>query len=95
MSTSGVTPHFRASQNSLYLHLLADTGNKWKKLRVREEYLPVPDIRARIRVPQGRKVKAVTLVRGATSVKFETRADWVHVTVPRVFIHEAIRVDLA
>jgi len=51
---SGVLPHLTATKDTILLHLLADTGNKTKKLRIREEFLPVENVKARIRVPEGR-----------------------------------------
>jgi Beta-galactosidase trimerisation domain len=92
---AGVMPHFMASRDVLLLHLLADTGNKNKHLRSREWFLPVTDIGARIRVPRGRTVRAVTLMRAGSRLPAEVREGWLEVTVPRVFIHEAVRVDLA
>ena len=79
----------------LLLHLLADTGNKNKHLRSREEFLPVVDIKVRIRVPQGRSVKSVSLLRSGQALPLALREGWLDVTVPRVWIHEAVRVDLA
>jgi hypothetical protein len=91
----GVTPHFMASRDVLLLHLLADTGNKNKHLRSREEFLPVPDVKVRIRVPQGRSVRSASLLRSGQSLPTAVRQDWLDATVPRVLIHEAVRVDLA
>jgi hypothetical protein len=90
-----VTPHFMASRDVLLLHLLADTGNKNKHLRSREEFLPVPDVKVRIRVPQGRSVRSASLLRSGQSLPTAVRQDWLDATVPRVLIHEAVRVDLA
>ena len=92
---SGVTPHFMASSDVLLLHLLADTGNKNKHLRSREEFLPVADVKVRIRVPQGRSVKSVSLLRSGQALPLAPREGWLDVTVPRVWIHEAVKVDLA
>jgi hypothetical protein len=91
----GVTPHFMASRDVLLLHLLADTGNKNKHLRSREQFLPVTDVKARIRVPQGRSVKSASLLRAGGKLPAAVRDGWLDVTVPRVLIHEAVRVDLA
>jgi hypothetical protein len=91
----GVIPHLTAARDTLLLHLLADTGNKGKKLRSREEFLPVENVKARIRLPQGRAVRSVSLLRSGQKFDATARAGWVEVTVPRVLIHEAIRVDLA
>jgi hypothetical protein len=91
----GVTPHFMASRDVLLLHLLADTGNKNKHLRSREEFLPVADIKARIRVPQGRSVKSASLLRSGEALPTAVHEGWLEVTVRRVWIHEAVKVDLA
>lgn len=92
---SGVMPHFMASRDELVLHLLADTGNKNKHLRAREEFLPVTDVKVRIRVPQGRSVRSVSLLRAGTTLATSSRSEWLEVTVPRVFVHEAVKADLA
>jgi hypothetical protein len=92
---SGVMPHFMASRDALVLHLLADTGNKNKHLRSREEFLPVADVKIRIRVPQGRSVRAVSLMQAGASLAAQPRNGWLEVTVARVFVHEAVKVDLA
>jgi hypothetical protein len=91
----GVMPHFMSSANTLLLHLLADTGNKNKHLRAREEFLPVEGVKLRIRVPQGRSVQAVSLLRAGTRLPANPRNGWLDVTVPRVLVHEAVKVDLA
>jgi hypothetical protein len=90
----GVTPQFMASRDTLVLHLLADTGNKNKHLRAREEFLPVTDVKVRIRVPQGRSVRSVSLLRAGTAVAASPRNGWLEVTVPRVLVHEAVKADL-
>ena len=92
---SGVLPHLTFSRDTLLLHLLADTGNKFKKLRAREEFLPVENVKVKIRIPQGRTVKAVTLLRDGGPLRGVPAGGWLGATVPRVFIHEAVRVDLA
>jgi hypothetical protein len=91
----GVIPHFAAAPNTLLLHLLADVGNKTKKLRIREEFEPVHDVKTRIRIPQGRSVRAVSLLRSGEKLSAAPKDGWLDVTVPRIFIHEAVRVDLA
>jgi hypothetical protein len=91
----GVVAHFTSSPDTILLHLLADIGNKFKKLRAREEFVAVENVRARIRVPEGRSVRAVSLLRSGQALPASPRAGWLEVTVPRLRIHEAIRVDLA
>ena len=92
---SGVLPHLTATKDTILLHLLADTGNKTKKLRIREEFLPVENVKARIRVPEGRSVKSVSLLRSGAVLQTRAAGGWLDVTIPRIFIHEAVRVDLA
>ena len=92
---SGVTPHFMASRDVLLLHLLADTGNKNKHLRSREEFLPVADVKVRIRIPQQRSVRSALLLNSGQSLPSTVRDGWLDVAVPRVWIHEVVKVDLA
>jgi hypothetical protein len=92
---SGLMPQLMASRDTILLHLIADTGNKTKKLRIREEFLPVLNVTVRVRLPDGRAVRSVSLMRAGTTLASATRDGWVEVTVPRVLIHEAVRVDLA
>jgi hypothetical protein len=87
-------PQLMASRDTILLHLVADTGNKTKKLRMREEFLPVDDVKVRVRVPDGRSVRGVSLMRAGTKLAPTARAGWIEVTVPRVLVHEAVRVDL-
>jgi hypothetical protein len=91
----GLMPHFVSSPNALLLHLLADTGNKWKKYHAREHFLPLSDVKTRIRLPQGRQQKSVGLLRAGTWAQHAVRDGWIEVTVPRVPIHEAVYVELA
>ena len=91
---SGVTPHLTATRDTILLHLLADTGNKTKKLRIREEFLPVENVKVRIRIPEGRPVKSVSLLRAGAPLPSRVANGWLDVTVPRVFIHEAVRVEV-
>ena len=91
----GLMPQFAMSQNTLLLHMLANTGNISKKLLVREQFLPVTDVKVRVRVPQGRQVKSVSLLRAGQNPKWVLRQDWVELTVPRVLIHEAVQVELS
>jgi hypothetical protein len=90
----GLMPQFAASQDTLLLHLLANTGNIWKKLLVQEEYLPVTNVRVRLRLPQGRSAKSVALMWSATAPSWNVRDGWVELTVPQVQVYEVIRVAL-
>ena len=92
---SGLMPHYMASRDVILLHLLADVGNKSKHLRIREEFVALTDVKVTIRVPQGRTVRQATLLRAGTPLPSTPRNGWLDVTVPRVFVHEAVKLDLA
>jgi hypothetical protein len=89
----GLMPHLMASKDTILLHLLADTGNKNKHLRPRESFLPVTNVKVRLRTP--REPKAVSLLRTGERLPVTTHEGGIEVIVPRVLIHEAVRVDLA
>jgi len=90
----GLMPQFVSSPDTLLLHLLANTGNIWKKLLVQEEFLPVKNVRVRLRVPQGRSAKSVALMWSGVAPSWSVRDGWVELTVPQVQVYEVIRVDL-
>ena len=91
---SGLTAHFMASSAVLVLHLLANTGNKSKHFKIREEFLPLENVKVRIRVPKGKAVSGVSLLRSGYTLPVSPWDGWVDLIVPRVFIHEAVKVDL-
>jgi hypothetical protein len=90
----GLMPQFASSPDTLLLHLLANTGNIWKKLLVEEEFLPVKNVRVRLRLPRGRSAKSVILMWSGTKPSWSVRDGWVELTVPQVQVYEVIRVDL-
>ncbi len=91
----GLLPEFAASEDTMLLHLMADTGNIWKKNLVEETFLPVENVRVRIRVPTDRRVRSVELMWSKTNVQWTAKDGWVELTVPRVRIYEVVRVNLA
>jgi len=46
-------------------------------------------------VPEGRSVRSVSLLRSGASLPMAAQTGWLDVTIPRVWIHEAVRADLA
>jgi hypothetical protein len=90
---SGVTPHLMASDKCIVLHLLANVSDADHHFKTRQTFFPVENITVRIRVP--RSVASVTLLRAGTTIPMQQQGNWIAVTVPRVLIYEAIRVDLA
>jgi hypothetical protein len=89
----GVTPHYMASEKCIVLHLLVDVGDEDHHLKVRETFYPVENVTVRLRV-RG-KINSVSLMRAGTAVETKQVGEWITVTVPRVLVYEAIRVDLA
>jgi hypothetical protein len=94
-SRQGLMPEFTAAENTIVLHLMADTGNIWKKMLVRETFLPVENVRIRIKVPSAKQVRSVALMWSGTTVPWSVRSGWVELIVPRIRVYEAVRVDLA
>jgi hypothetical protein len=90
---SGVTPHYMASSSTIVLHLLADIGDKNKQYRTRERFVPVTDLRVRLRLPG--PMRSVSLMCSGDTPAVVEDGTWAEIKIPRVFIHEAIKVDLA
>lgn len=91
----GLMHQFAASRDVLLLHLLANTGNIWKEYLVEEDFLPVENFRIRIRLPEGRSAKSVSLMQSGKESAWKAREGWVELTVPQVEVYEIVRVDLA
>ena len=89
----GLMTQFAVAQNALLLHLVANTGNIWKKFLVQEEYLPLPNVQVRLRLPKGRTAKSVALLWSGTTPSWKVRDGWVELTVPRLHPYEAVYVE--
>jgi hypothetical protein len=90
----GLSCQFTASQDTLLLHLFANTGNIWKKLLVQESFLPIENIRVRLRLPQGRTAKSASLLWSGAAPSWKVTNGWVELAVPHVHLYELVRVDL-
>lgn len=90
---SGVTPHYMASEKHIVLHLLADVGDENLHPRSRERLFPIQNIKVRLRMPG--RVKTVTLMRAGAEAQFQQDGEWITVQVPRIWVYEAVQVDLA
>jgi hypothetical protein len=91
----GLMPYLAASSDALVLHLLAEAGNKERKFRTRESFLALQNVRVRLRVPAGRKVRRVSLLRSGRALPWTIEGDWIAAEVPEVLIYEAVYVELA
>jgi hypothetical protein len=80
--------------NSLMLHLTNWTGDKLERNGSNAYYLaPVENVRLRIRVPSGKRVRAVRLSIEAPFKKTQS-ASALELTIPRVEAYQGVRVDL-
>jgi hypothetical protein len=85
----------RAPGGDLGLWLCANVGFKDAAVgRMRQEYLPVANVEARIRVPEGKQVKSVHLVRSDRSVPFTVSDRYAVVKIPTLHIAELVHVSL-
>lgn len=91
---SSLISNLTSKENFIVLHLTNWTGNKFEKPLMNEYYLaPVENIRLKIRIPEGRKVKNVsTLVKA--DFKKKISGQYVEVTLPRVESYQGILVEL-
>jgi hypothetical protein len=90
----GLSSQFAASPDVLLLHLFANTGNIWKKLLVQESFLPIANVRVRLRIPQGRTAKSASLLWSGSAPSWKVANGWVELTIPQVHPYEVVRVDL-
>jgi type 1 glutamine amidotransferase len=60
-----------------------------------EDVLPVYDIKVKVRVPKGARVKAVYLAPEREAAKYRREGDYLLLTVPKVYIHRMVVVELA
>jgi hypothetical protein len=85
----------RAPNGDLALWILANVGFKDAAVgRMRQDYVPVSNVEVRIRVPEGRKVQSVELVREGQSSLFTREGDYVVITLPVVHIAELVHLAL-
>ena len=91
----GLAMQFASSPDVLLLHVFANTGNISKKFLVQESFLPVRNVRVRLRLPEGRRATSAVLLWSGVSLAPKVANGWVEVTVPQVHPYEVVRVDLA
>ena len=91
---AGLMSQLAVSPDALVLHLIANTGNIWKKLLVQEEFLPLPNVEVCLRLPEGRTAKSVALLWSRATPSWKVRDGWVELTVPQVHPYEVVHVEL-
>jgi hypothetical protein len=91
---SALIANLASKGDTLVLHLANWTGNKLERPGANEYYLaPVENVRVRLGVPSGKRVRNVSLLVKASFQK-QTSGAVVSVTLPRVEAYQGIRVDL-
>jgi hypothetical protein len=86
----------QAQDGDLMLWVLANVGFKDAAVgRMRQEYVPVGNIEVRVRVPEGRRVKSVGLMRAGQSARFTMDAGYAVATLPVVHVAEVVHLQLA
>ncbi len=94
-SEKGLLAQYSESPQAVLLHLIANTGNKVKKLRADECYLPVTNIPVAIRIPPGRSPTLARLLRADNPLRFLQKDGWVHLEVDSIYIHETVMLTLS
>jgi hypothetical protein len=80
--------------NTMVLHLTNWTGNKLERAGANEYYLaPVENVKVRITVPPGKRVRNVAMLVPA-QFKKDQKGATLEVSIPRVEAYQAIRIDL-
>ncbi len=83
-----------AGPDVLVLHLTNWTGNKLERAGANEYYVaPVENVRVRLTVPSGRRVRKVTLLVDAP-FRHERHGSTLEVSIPRIEAYQAVRVEL-
>jgi hypothetical protein len=92
---AGLMAQYAIAEDAALLHLVVDRGSIWKKPLAQETFLPMTNLKVRIRLPEKRRVKGVSLLWEEGNVSWQERGGWVEVTVARIVMRETIQVTLA
>jgi len=85
----------RSTQGDLVLWVLANVGFKDASAgRMRQTYVPVTDVEVRVRVPEGRRVKELRLVRTNRQIPFHEEHGYVIGHIPALRIAEIVHTVL-
>ena len=86
----------RTSGGDLALWICANVGFKDAAVgRMRQDFISVPNVVAKIRMPDGRQVKAVELLRAGRAAAFTVNGGYVEIAMPPVHVAEIVHVSLA
>ncbi len=86
----------RAVNGDLALWVLAPVGFKDAAIgRMRQEFVPLTNIEVRVRIPEGRRLKAVRLVRASRTASHSISNGYAVVTLPALHIAELVHFEIA
>ncbi len=86
----------RAPNGDLMLWLLANVGFKDADIgRMRQEYMPVSKIEARVLIPDGKRVRTVHLVRAGREVPFTIESGYAVARLSDVHVAEIAHIELS
>jgi hypothetical protein len=80
-------------KNSLTVHLVNLTNPMMMKGPIRAP-IPVGAQQVRVRMPDGLRARTVRLLVADTSPGFEQDGEWLETTVPSVFEHEVVAIEV-
>jgi hypothetical protein len=86
----------QATNGDRILWLLANVGFKDAAVgRMRQEFVPVENVEVSLRVPDGRKVKGMHLLRADHPIPHRLEDGYATVTIPALHIAEVLHLELA
>ena len=86
----------RASNGDLALWVLGNVGFKDADAGLmRQEYVPIPEVKVSILVPQGRQAKAMRFMRANQSADFRLEDGYAVTVLPSLSIAEVVHLELA
>jgi hypothetical protein len=86
----------RAQSGDLVLWICANVGFKDATVgRMRQDFLPVPDVVARVLVPEGRHLKSVELLHRNQTAEFTMDGAYAVIPLPSIHIAEVVHLRFA
>jgi hypothetical protein len=83
-----------APDGDLVLWICANVGFKDDTVgRMRQDFLPVPNVVARVLIPEGRQLKSVELLRAEQTAPFTMEGRYAVITLPVVHIAEVVHLS--
>lgn len=88
----GLMAQYYESSSGAALHLIANTGDKVKKLRVDECYIDIEQTPVAVKIPNGQRVTSVELMHAGQTLRFAEAEGWINFVIDRIRIYEIVFV---